>query len=216
VNGGAFVAVWLALALVGGAVGYAIGNNKGQGAVGFWLGLLLGFVGWIVVAVMEPSEEIRAERNAELASAFAAGGTLPFGMTTASSGWYPDPFSRHQYRYFDGRGWTEHVSNQGSASTDQLPLSPRSAEPGSQVTAGWFPDPFGRHGHRYWNGKDWTESVGDNGVAGVDGAPLRPAGLDAPHGGSTRPCPWCAEDIKRAAKVCRYCQREVAPLDGAG
>lgn len=28
----------------------------------------------------------------------------------------------------------------------------------------------------------------------------------------TRPCPRCAEDIKRAAKMCRFCQAEVEPL----
>ena len=198
-----FVVLWFFL---GGGVGYAIGNSKGQGTAGFLLGLLLGFIGWIIVAVMEPSDEVRAARNAELASAFAVGGT--------NSGWFRDPFSRHQYRYFDGRGWREHVSDQGTASTDPSPLSP---EPGVQLTPGWFADPFGRHGHRYWNGQDWTESVADGGVAGVDDAPLRPGRFDAPaDGGSTRPCPWCAEEIKRAARVCRYCQRDVEPLDDQG
>jgi hypothetical protein len=28
----------------------------------------------------------------------------------------------------------------------------------------------------------------------------------------TRPCPWCAETIKAAARVCRYCGRDVEPL----
>jgi hypothetical protein len=28
----------------------------------------------------------------------------------------------------------------------------------------------------------------------------------------TRLCPWCAETIKTAARVCRYCGREVEPL----
>lgn len=27
----------------------------------------------------------------------------------------------------------------------------------------------------------------------------------------TRPCPFCAEDIKQAASVCRYCLRDVNP-----
>lgn len=30
-----------------------------------------------------------------------------------------------------------------------------------------------------------------------------------------RPCHHCAEDIKRAATVCRFCNREVAPLPTA-
>lgn len=28
----------------------------------------------------------------------------------------------------------------------------------------------------------------------------------------TRPCPRCAEDIKRAAKMCRFCQADVEPI----
>lgn len=26
-------------------------------------------------------------------------------------------------------------------------------------------------------------------------------------------CPYCAEQIKRAAKICRYCQRDVASVE---
>lgn len=34
------------------------------------------------------------------------------------AGWYADPSGRHQYRYFDGHDWTEHVANNGVASID--------------------------------------------------------------------------------------------------
>jgi len=30
-----------------------------------------------------------------------------------------------------------------------------------------------------------------------------------------RACPWCAEPIQPAAKICRYCQRDVEPIDVA-
>jgi len=36
------------------------------------------------------------------------------------SGWYPDPSSRHQYRYWDGGRWTEHVSDNGAATVDPV------------------------------------------------------------------------------------------------
>ncbi len=32
--------------------------------------------------------------------------------------WYPDPYGRHEHRYFDGSQWTEHVSSHGRQSTD--------------------------------------------------------------------------------------------------
>lgn len=35
-------------------------------------------------------------------------------------GWYPDPTRRHQYREWNGRRWTEHVSDHGRASVDPI------------------------------------------------------------------------------------------------
>jgi hypothetical protein len=43
---------------VGGLVGWAIGNSKGRGTEGFWLGFLLGIIGWIIVAFMSPSDAV--------------------------------------------------------------------------------------------------------------------------------------------------------------
>lgn len=64
------LAVWLIFwAGIGGLLGWAIGNGKGRGTEGFWLGFLLGFIGWIIVAVMEPSEEVLQQRTANLAAA---------------------------------------------------------------------------------------------------------------------------------------------------
>jgi uncharacterized protein YxjI len=34
------------------------------------------------------------------------------------AGWYPDPYGRHELRYFDGAVWTEHVSSHGRAGVD--------------------------------------------------------------------------------------------------
>jgi hypothetical protein len=61
----------LVFALIGGGVGSAIGSSKGRATEGFWLGLFLGVIGWILVAVMEPSEEVAVQRNRELASTIA-------------------------------------------------------------------------------------------------------------------------------------------------
>jgi uncharacterized protein YxjI len=41
-------------------------------------------------------------------------------MTDASpAAWHPDPYGRHELRYWDGERWTEHVSSHGKQSIDQ-------------------------------------------------------------------------------------------------
>ena len=35
--------------------------------------------------------------------------------------WFPDPLGRHQFRYWDGTQWTEHVSDGGATTSDPLP-----------------------------------------------------------------------------------------------
>lgn len=57
---------WIVLAIIMmicGAVGYAIGEPKGRQDQGFWLGLL-GIVGWIVIALLPPTDEVSAKRAA--------------------------------------------------------------------------------------------------------------------------------------------------------
>ena len=53
-------------------------------------------------------------------------GAAPTAATAPAAGaaagaWHPDPAGRHELRYFDGASWTEHVSDQGVASTDPVP-----------------------------------------------------------------------------------------------
>ena len=36
------------------------------------------------------------------------------------AGWYPDPYRRHQVRYWDGSAWTEHVGDAGEQGTDPV------------------------------------------------------------------------------------------------
>lgn len=54
-------------------------------------------------------------------------------MSVTPANWHPDPTGRHEYRYWDGTQWTDHVSDQGQTGSD--PVSgppPSSAEtPGS-------------------------------------------------------------------------------------
>jgi Domain of unknown function (DUF4190)/Protein of unknown function (DUF2510) len=39
-------------------------------------------------------------------------------VTEALGAWRSDPFGRHEYRYWDGNAWTEHVADQGRIGTD--------------------------------------------------------------------------------------------------
>ncbi len=38
----------------------------------------------------------------------------------AKPDWYADPMGRHQYRYWDGASWTDHVADAGEQSVDAL------------------------------------------------------------------------------------------------
>jgi hypothetical protein len=50
-------------------------------------------------------------------------------MSDIPAGWQPDPRGRHEYRYWDGTQWTDHVSDQGEVSQDPVAdTSPGAAE----------------------------------------------------------------------------------------
>lgn len=57
------MAVLIALALIQAFVGWAIGHGKGRGVAGFFLGLGLGVIGWIIAAVLKPSHEELVRRE---------------------------------------------------------------------------------------------------------------------------------------------------------
>ncbi|WP_353816433.1 phospholipid scramblase-related protein [Agromyces sp. SYSU T00266] len=42
----------------------------------------------------------------------------------APAGWFPDPFGRHEHRYWDGANWTEHVGSQGRQHVDAPVVAP--------------------------------------------------------------------------------------------
>jgi Protein of unknown function (DUF2510) len=77
----------------------------------------------------------------------------------ASGEWRRDPSGRHQYRFWDGSSWTEHVADAGKPAVDAK-LTPS--------TQGWYPDPEQRHAVRYWDGSKWTQHVQDDGEPAID------------------------------------------------
>jgi hypothetical protein len=64
-------------------------------------------------------------------------------------------------------------------------------------------DPIASHGHRKGDALRIKELI--------EHAQSRGAAASAPSAdpGATRACPYCAETIKAAAKVCRYCGKEI-------
>lgn len=46
--------------------------------------------------------------------------------------WYPDPMGRHEYRYWDGTAWTDHVASHGRQSTDPISSQPAKSVAGQQ------------------------------------------------------------------------------------
>jgi Protein of unknown function (DUF2510) len=87
------------------------------------------------------------------------------------AGWHRDPRRRHQYRYWNGKEWTAHVSDQG-----QVAVDPHGSRPtplpdppgGSVAPKEWYPDPSGRHQFRFWNGRVWTRHVANAGLQSED------------------------------------------------
>ena len=171
-----FFAIW---AIVGGAVGAAIGSSKGRGGAGFVLGFLLGLIGWIIIAVMDPTPEKMAENHARIA-AIQGGRFVPEAVPDrqrapgADSQWGPDPYGRHDHRLFDGQAWTNKVSDSGQQSSDEpsYPVPPQPSE-------GWAPDPFSRFPQRYYKAGEWTKHVARAGTTYSDSASY-PAPSDVP------------------------------------
>jgi hypothetical protein len=103
-----------------------------------------------------------------------------------NTGWQVDPTHRHELRYWNGVGWTEHVSDGGiqTTDTDATPVSSRTA-------AAWHRDPTGRGQFRYWDSERWTQWVADGGIERVDPepAPDYPPPPPAPAPGGPPPPP---------------------------
>lgn len=79
-----------------------IGASKGQGGLGFFLGLVLGIIGVVIIALIKP----------------------PQPEPQQAGGWWPDPYGRHEHRYYDGKTWTAYVADKGETTIDPTATSP--------------------------------------------------------------------------------------------
>jgi hypothetical protein len=125
-----FVITWLVCAFVG----WRIGSSKGRAGAGFTLGLLLGVIGIIVIAVMRPRPEFAQQRSRQTAvaappTAYAppvrpAGDTLPPPQSSTYPSWQSDPSRRHPMRWWDGLQWTQYVCDAEGGSRSEDPPVP--------------------------------------------------------------------------------------------
>jgi len=69
-------------------------------------------------AAATPVVDAPAPAPAAEPMAAAAPAPTPAPADAVPAGWYPDPSSRFELRYWDGTRWTEHVSRGGQQSTD--------------------------------------------------------------------------------------------------
>jgi preprotein translocase subunit Sss1 len=147
--------------LFSGFVGYLIGDSKGKGGLGFFLGLILGFIGWIIIAVAQRTPEKEAEYQAKVAE---VQGVAPPSYIRDPC-WAEDPYGRHDHRWFNGNRWSPKVADAGSESSDPatFPL-PDGAADGE----GWAADPFGRFPQRFYKNGEWTGYVTRDGKTTSD------------------------------------------------
>lgn len=92
-------------------------QNKTLWVVLIAVGFLLCVVGVVLDLVYLLSIRPQLDRVA------SGGGPSGFATPTPAGGgpqpgWYADPYTRHELRYFDGLRWTEHVADGGAPGAD--------------------------------------------------------------------------------------------------
>ncbi|MEO7371011.1 MAG: phospholipid scramblase-related protein [Ilumatobacteraceae bacterium] len=86
-------------------------------------------------------------------------------MSDNPASWHPDPMGRHQLRYWDGKVWTDHVSNNGVQATDVL--QPRGLDKiDSALTLGNEGDPAKIQQQLHGESKYRSANVGESAFVG--------------------------------------------------
>jgi Protein of unknown function (DUF2510) len=119
--------VWVA-----GAVGI------GAAVIGVVL-LVLQALGWIVGAGVRGGARAagrasskRRQRTGPVPVPQPAAVTPAF-VSSGPAAWFPDPYGRHELRWWDGANWTNHVQNQGAPGTGSAVLDGESRPPRERI-----------------------------------------------------------------------------------
>jgi hypothetical protein len=72
------------------------------------------------VEAAAPSPEPAVEAAAPSPEPAPVAEARPAAQPLPAADWYEDPMKRHQYRYWDGSSWTDHVADNGVAALDPL------------------------------------------------------------------------------------------------
>lgn len=103
---------------------------------------------------------------------------------TNPPGWHPDPMGRHEYRYWDGSQWSDHVSDRGTTGVDPLIAGPPATEAAAAV-----PD--------------------DEPATDPTALPDRPVAAAVPAAAGPTPpakvCPHCHASAATYAAICPTC-----------
>jgi hypothetical protein len=98
----------------------AIGPSIAGGVLPGIVAPLVVFLAGAAVAAVIAIARNRARSQLTAPGATGHGAALAAGP----DGWFADPSTRHELRYWDGHQWTDHVSDRGSQAIDPLPHPP--------------------------------------------------------------------------------------------
>jgi hypothetical protein len=135
------VLIWIAC----GIVGWKLGESKGRPALGLVLGVVLGLIGLLVIALLPAATPRYAVDR------------LP--STTPRRAWAPPPPPQPPAQWVRCPSCGQTISAavavcgycQGAVQPSAL------LPPPEGTAAGWLRDPSGRYVDRYWDGGRWTE-----------------------------------------------------------